>query len=135
TDFAILFLPTEGLYAEVLRRPSLMESLQRDYRITLAGPTTLLAMLNSLQMGFRTLALEKRSSELWQVLGAVKTEFGKFGDVLAKTKQALERAASNIEKAEVRSRAMTRQLKSVEALPSEEAQRLLGGMSELGAAP
>jgi DNA recombination protein RmuC len=86
TDFAILFLPSESLYAEVLRRPGLMDSLQRDYRITLAGPTTLLAMLNSLQMGFRTLALEKRSSEVWQVLGAVKTEFGKFGDVLAKVK-------------------------------------------------
>jgi DNA recombination protein RmuC len=84
TDFAILFLPTEGLYAEVLRRPGLMEGLQREHRITLAGPTTLLAMLSSLQMGFRTLALEKRSSEVWQVLGAVKTEFGKFGDVLAK---------------------------------------------------
>ncbi|MEP6587936.1 MAG: DNA recombination protein RmuC, partial [Polaromonas sp.] len=86
TDFAILFLPTEGLYAEVLRRPGLIECLQRDHRITLAGPTTLLAMLSSLQMGFRTLALEKRSSEVWQVLGAVKTEFGKFGDVLAKVK-------------------------------------------------
>ena len=86
TDFAILFLPTEGLYAEVLRRPGLMEALQREHRITLAGPTTLLAMLSSLQMGFRTLALEKRSSEVWQVLGAVKTEFGKFGDVLARVK-------------------------------------------------
>lgn len=87
TDFAILFLPTEGLYAEVLRRPGLMESLQRDLRVTLAGPTTLLAMLSSLQMGFRTLALEKRSSEVWQVLGAVKTEFNRFGDVLDKTKK------------------------------------------------
>ncbi|NIC39459.1 DNA recombination protein RmuC, partial [Aquabacterium sp. A08] len=83
TDFALLFLPTEGLYAEVLRRPGLVELLQREHRVTLAGPTTLLAMLNALQMGFRTLALERRSSEVWQVLGAVKTEFGKFGDVLA----------------------------------------------------
>ena len=90
TDFAILFLPTEGLYAEVLRRPGLMEALQREHRITLAGPTTLLAMLSSLQMGFRTLALEKRSSEVWQVLGAVKTEFGKFGDVLSKTRPILQ---------------------------------------------
>ncbi|MEK9803874.1 MAG: DNA recombination protein RmuC, partial [Curvibacter sp.] len=90
TDFAILFLPTEGLYAEVLRRPGLMEALQREHRVTLAGPTTLLAMLSSLQMGFRTLALEKRSSEVWQVLGAVKTEFGKFGDVLAKVKSQTE---------------------------------------------
>ncbi|MQR01605.1 DNA recombination protein RmuC [Glaciimonas soli] len=127
TDFAILFLPTEGLYAEIMRRPGLADDLQRIHRISIAGPSTLSALLNSLQMGFRTLALEKRSSEVWQVLGAVKTEFTKFGDVLAKTKQALERAASNIEKAEVRSRAMTRQLKSVEALPSDVAQKLLGG--------
>src|SRR5674476_874318 len=103
-----------------------MEGLQRDHRITLAGPTTLLAMLSSLQMGFRTLALEKRSSEVWQVLGAVKTEFGKFGDVLAATKTTLERAAKNIEKAETSSRQMARKLKSVEALPSETAQLVLG---------
>ncbi len=131
TDFAILFLPTEGLYAEIMRRPGLADDLQRIHRISIAGPSTLSALLNSLQMGFRTLALEKRSSEVWQVLGAVKTEFTKFGDVLAKTKQALERAASNIEKAEVRSRAMTRQLKSVEALPSDVAQKLLGGALEI----
>ena len=117
TDFAVLFLPTEGLYAEVLRRPGLMESLQRDYRVTLAGPTTLLAMLSSLQMGFRTLALEKRSSEVWQVLGAVKTEFGKFGDVLAKVKAQTETVLKTIDGAEVRSRAMARVLKKVEALP------------------
>ncbi|TFV90293.1 DNA recombination protein RmuC [Oxalobacteraceae bacterium OM1] len=126
TDFAILFLPTEGLYAEVMRRPGLADELQRVCRITIAGPSTLSALLNSLQMGFRTLALEKRSSEVWQVLGAVKTEFGKFGDVLASTKTALERAAKNIEQAETRTRQMTRKLKSVEALPSETAQLLLG---------
>ncbi|QJE00880.1 DNA recombination protein RmuC [Massilia forsythiae] len=126
TDFAILFLPTEGLYAEVMRRPGLADELQRTQRVTIAGPSTLAALLNSLQMGFRTLALEKRSSEVWQVLGAVKTEFAKFGDVLAATKLTLERAAKNIENAEVRSRQMARKLKSVEALPSEAAQLMLG---------
>ncbi|MET0320673.1 MAG: DNA recombination protein RmuC [Duganella sp.] len=126
TDFAILFLPTEGLYAEVMRRPGLADELQRVHRISIAGPSTLSALLNSLQMGFRTLALEKRSSEVWQVLGAVKTEFAKFGDVLAATKLTLERAAKNIESAETRSRQMARKLKSVEALPSEAAQLLLG---------
>lgn len=126
TDFAIMFLPTEGLYAEVMRRPGLADEMQRVCRISIAGPSTLSALLNSLQMGFRTLALEKRSSEVWQVLGAVKTEFGKFGDVLAATKSTLERAAKNIEQAETRSRQMARKLKSVEALPSESAQRLLG---------
>ena len=126
TDFAILFLPVEGLYAEVLRRPGLMDALQRDFRVTLAGPTTLLAILNSLHMGFRTLALEKQASEVWKVLGAVKTEFGKFGEVLAATKTALERAAKNIDHAEVRTRQMTKKLKQVEALPGEAAQSLLG---------
>ncbi len=125
TDFAILFLPTEGLYAEVLRRPGLMEALQREHRITLAGPTTLLAMLSSLQMGFRTLALEKRSSEVWQVLGAVKTEFGKFGDVLAKVKSQTQTVLNTIENAEVRSRAMDRRLRQVEALPEDQSQALL----------
>ena len=125
TDFAILFLPTEGLYAEVLRRPGLMESLQRDHRITLAGPTTLLAMLSSLQMGFRTLALEKRSSEVWQVLGAVKTEFGKFGDVLASVRSQTQTVLNTIDRAETRSRAMGRALKQVEALPESQAQSLL----------
>jgi DNA recombination protein RmuC len=127
TDFAILFLPTEGLYAEVLRRPGLMESLQREHRITLAGPTTLLAMLSSLQMGFRTLALEKRSSEVWQVLGAVKTEFGKFGDVLAKVKAQTQTVLNTLDSAETRSRAMGRALKKVEALPDTQAQALLPG--------
>ncbi len=125
TDFAILFLPTEGLYAEVLRRPGLMDALQREHRITLAGPTTLLAMLSSLQMGFRTLALEKRSSEVWQVLGAVKTEFGKFGDVLAKVKSQTETVLNTLSSAEVRSRAMGRALRQVEALPDAQAQVLL----------
>jgi len=125
TDFAILFLPTEGLYAEVLRRPGLMEALQREHRVTLAGPTTLLAMLSSLQMGFRTLALEKRSSEVWQVLGAVKTEFGKFGDVLAKVKSQTETVLNTLSSAEVRSRAMGRVLRQVEALPDAQAQALL----------
>ena len=97
TDFAILFLPTEGLYAEALRRPGLVEALQREHKVMLAGPTTLLATLNSLQMGFRTLALEQRSAEVWEVLGAVKTEFGKFGDVLAKTKKKLDEASHTID--------------------------------------
>ncbi|HEX8954812.1 MAG TPA: DNA recombination protein RmuC, partial [Burkholderiaceae bacterium] len=130
TDFAVLFLPTEGLYAEVMRRPGLADELQRMHRVSIAGPSTLTALLNSLQMGFRTLALEKRSSEVWQVLGAVKTEFSKFGDVLAKTKSTLERAAKDIESAETRSRQMARKLKSVEALPSETAQLLLGTDAE-----
>ena len=125
TDFAILFLPTEGLYAEVLRRPGLMESLSRDHRITLAGPTTLLAMLSSLQMGFRTLALEKRSSEVWQVLGAVKTEFGKFGDVLAKIKSNAETMLNTVSNAEQRSRVMGKALRNVEALPEIDSVRLL----------
>ena len=125
TDFAILFLPTEGLYAEVLRRPGLMESLSRDHRITLAGPTTLLAMLNSLQMGFRTLALEKRSSEVWQVLGAVKTEFSKFGDVLAKIKSNAETMLNTVSSAEQRSRVMGKALRNVEALPELDSARLL----------
>jgi DNA recombination protein RmuC len=125
TDFAILFLPTEGLYAEVLRRPGLMEALQREHRITLAGPTTLLAMLSSLQMGFRTLALEKRSSEVWQVLGAVKNEFGKFGDVLAKVKAQTQTVLNSLDSAETRSRAMDRALKKVEALPDTQTLALI----------
>lgn len=125
TDFAILFLPTEGLYAEVLRRPGLMEGLQREHRVTLAGPTTLLAMLSSLQMGFRTLALEQRASEVWQVLGAVKTEFGKFGDVLARVKSQTETVLKTIDSAQTRSRAMGRALKKVEALPDTQTQALI----------
>ena len=126
TDFALLFLPTEGLYAEALRRPGLSDALQRDYRVTIAGPTTLTALLNSLQMGFRTLAIEKRSSEVWQILGAVKTEFANFGDVLANTKRQLAAVANSIDKAETRTRQMERKLKGVEALPVEQAQGLLG---------
>ena len=125
TDFAILFVPTEGLYAEALRRPGLVEGLQREHKVMLCGPTTLLATLSSLQMGFRTLALEKRSAEVWEVLGAVKTEFGKFGEVLAKTKKKLEEASNTIDAAEVRTRAMTRKLKGVEALPDDATQQLL----------
>ncbi len=125
TDFAILFVPTEGLYAEALRRPGLMESLQRECKVMLAGPTTLLATLNSLQMGFRTLALEKRSAEVWEVLGAVKTEFAKFGEVLARTKKKLDEASNTIVQAEVRTRAMERQLRSVEALPIDRKHELL----------
>jgi DNA recombination protein RmuC len=130
TDFGILFVPTEGLYAEALRRPGLLESLQREHKVMLCGPTTLLATLTSLQMGFRTLALEKRSAEVWEVLGAVKTEFGKFGEVLAKAKKKLEEAGNTLDAAEVRTRAMTRKLKGVEALPDEASQQLL----QLGAA-
>lgn len=126
TDFALLFLPTEGLYAEVLRRPGLSDAVQRDYRVTLTGPTTLTALLNSLQMGFRTLAIEKRSSEVWQVLGAVKTEFGKFGDVLARTRAQLETVTRSIDLAERRSRAMGRRLTQVEALPEGNAADKLG---------
>jgi DNA recombination protein RmuC len=129
TDFAILFLPTEGLYAEALRRPGLAESLQRECKVMLAGPTTLLALLNSLQMGFRTLALERRSAEVWEVLGAVKTEFGKFGDVLAKTRKKLLEATHTIDDAEVRTRAMARQLRTVEAMPDAQSARLLPGLS------
>ncbi len=135
TDFAILFLPTEGLYAEVLRRPGLMESLQRDHRVTLAGPTTLLAILSSLQMGFRTLALEKRSSEVWQVLGAVKNEFGKFGDVLAKVKAQTETVLKTLDNAQVRSRAMDRALKKVETLPDTQAQALIAVDRDLDLEP
>ncbi len=125
TDFAILFLPTEGLYAEALRRPGLVEALQREQRVMLAGPTTLLALLNSLQMGFRTLALQQRSTEVWKVLGAVKTEFGKFGEALARVRKKLDEAGNTLGAAETRTRAMGRQLKAVEALPAEQARSLL----------
>jgi len=125
TDFAILFLPTEGLYAEVLRQPGLVESMQREYRIVLTGPTTLTATLSSLQMGFRTLAIEKRSSEVWEVLGAVKTEFGKFENVLTKLKKQLDAASKTIESTGIRTRAMERKLRSVEELPTERAQSIL----------
>ncbi len=125
TDFAILFLPTEGLYAEVLRQPGLLEKLQDTHRVIVAGPTTLSAILNSLRMGFRTLAIEKRSSEVWQVLAAVKTEFGKFGEVLDKVKRQLETASGTIDETGVRTRAMEKKLRDVEALPEEESNELL----------
>jgi DNA recombination protein RmuC len=129
TDFGIMFVPTEGLYAEALRRPGLVESLQREHKVMLAGPTTLLATLSSLQMGFRTLALERRSAEVWEVLGAVKTEFASFGAALAKTKKKLDEAATSIEAAETRTRVMSRRLKDVEALPEARAQALLPGLA------
>lgn len=127
TDFAILFIPTEGLYAEALARPGLADSLQRDCRVMLAGPSNLHAFLNSLQLGFRTLAIEQRSSEVWKRLAAVKTEFAKFGEVLAATKKKLELASDSIGAAEVRTRAIARQLRDVEALPDAEDDRLLTG--------
>jgi DNA recombination protein RmuC len=133
TDFAILYLPIEGLYAEALRRPGLAEALQRDWRVSIAGPTTLAALLNSLQMGFRTLAIEKRSSEVWGVLGAIKTEFGKFGEALEATRKKLEQATKSIESAGVRTRQIERKLKGVEALPMVEAQARLGALEEIEA--
>jgi DNA recombination protein RmuC len=120
TDFAIMFLPIEGLYAEVLRRPGLAEFLQREHRIVVSGPTTLAALLNSLQMGFRTLAIEKRSSEVWKILGAVKSEFSKFGDVLEKTQKKLQEASNTIDDAAKSSRKIERQLKDVQELPANE---------------
>ncbi len=117
TDFAIMFLPIEGLYAEVLRCPGLLDSIQRDFRITIAGPTTLTALLNSLQMGFKTLAIEKRSSEVWRVLGAVKSEFLKFGEVLGRVQKKIGEAGNVLKKAEVRTRAMQRSLRDVEEQP------------------
>jgi len=125
TDFGIMFLATEGLYAEVLRQPALVEELQRRYRVVLAGPTTLVAILSSLQMGFQTLAIEQRASEVWRVLGAVKTEFGKFGDVLDKVGKQLQTASRTIELTGVRSRALERRLRSVEKLPEAEASTVL----------
>jgi len=120
TDFAIMFLPTEGLYAEVLRKAGQVEELQRKYKVMVAGPTTLSALLTSLRMGFRTLAIEKRSSEVWNVLAAVKAEFGKFGDVLSRVKRQLDTASRTIDETDVRTRAMERKLRSVEESPSEE---------------
>lgn len=118
TEYGIMFLPYESLFGEVLRVPGLFEQLQKDFKITITGPTTLSALLNSLQMGFRTLAIEKRSSEVWDLLGAVKTEFGQFGDVLAKTKKKLIEATNVIDTSEVRTRAIERKLRNVQELPS-----------------
>jgi DNA recombination protein RmuC len=120
TEFALLYLPFEGLFAEVLRRPGLFDQLQRQWRVTVCGPTNLLAYLNSLQMGFRTLAIQQRSSEVWKVLGTVKSEFGKFAEVLANTKRQLQTVANTIDQAEVRTRQIERKLKDVEALPDSQ---------------
>jgi DNA recombination protein RmuC len=117
TDFALMFLPTEGLYAEAIRRVGLVEQVQRDCRVIFAGPTTLAALLNSLQMGFRTLAIQKRSSEVWNLLAGVKTEFGKFGEALSSVKEKLEQAARKMEDVDVRSRAISKKLRDVEGLP------------------
>ncbi len=126
TDFAILFVPTEGLYAEMMARPGFAESLQRDFRVTLTGPTNFLALLNSLQMGFRTLAIEQRSSEVWRVLGAVKTEFLKFGEVMGKVKDKLDQAGRTLDEARGKTTTIARKLRDVEAIPDAEADRLLG---------
>ena len=125
TDFAVLYLPTEGLYAEVLRQPGLVSQLQQDYRVMVSGPTTIAALLNSLRLGFRSLAIEQQASEVWQVLGAVKTEFGRFGDVLAKVKKQLATASNTIENTERRTRAMARTLREVEQLPGAKSDELL----------
>lgn len=130
TEFAILFLPIEGLYAEVLRRPGLCDTLMRDFKVVIAGPTTLAALLNSLQMGFKTLAIEKRSSEVWSLLGAVKTEFGKFGVLLDKTGKKLQEASNSIDDAARRSRAIERKLRDVQELPQAEAALLLAATNE-----
>lgn len=125
TDFGIMFLPTESLYAEVIRRTGLWEMLQREYKVVITGPTTLAALLNSLQMGFRTLAIEKRSSEVWSLLGTVKTEFGKFGDILDKTQKKLQEASNNIDTAARKTRTIERKLRNVQELPLEDAEKVV----------
>ncbi|OUL99906.1 DNA recombination protein RmuC [Variovorax sp. JS1663] len=130
TDFAILFLPVESLYAEVLRRPGLMDAIQRQHRVTLAGPTTLLAMLNSLHMGFRTLALEQQASEVWKVLGAVKTEFERYGEWVARIKEQVAKASDTLDKADTRAKQMRLALRKVEALPEAQSQALLPAADE-----
>ncbi|MDE5899628.1 MAG: DNA recombination protein RmuC, partial [Treponemataceae bacterium] len=134
TDFGLMFLPFEGLFAEVMRIPGLFQQIQDDFKVTIAGPTTLGAFLNSLQMGFRTLAIQKETSKVWDLLGAVKSEFGKFGDVLAKTKKKLAEASNTIDAAEVRSRAIEKQLSKVDALPESESatdsERLLDALAD-----
>lgn len=132
TDFAIMFLPVEGLFAEVLRRSGLWETLQRDYRVVVTGPTTITALLNSLHMGFRTLAIQKRSSEVWKLLGVVKSEFGKFGDVLEKTQKKLQEASNTINQAATRSRVIERQLRNVEEVPATDGPELLAEMNAVG---
>jgi len=130
TDFGLLYLPTEGLYAEVVRRPGLVDSIQREQRVVIVGPTTLAALLNSLQMGFRTLAVQKHSSEVWRILGAVKTDFGKFGDMLVKVRKKLDETGNTIDAAVHRSRQIERKLTKVEALPTAEEVALLVGTPE-----
>jgi DNA recombination protein RmuC len=125
TNFGILFLPVEGLFAEVIRRIGLCDVLQREYRVVIAGPTTLWSLLNSLQMGFRTLAIQKRSSEVWNLLAAVKTEWGKYGTVLSKVQKKLQEASNTIDEAAVRTRVIGRKLKSVQELPADEAKSVL----------
>jgi DNA recombination protein RmuC len=131
TDFAILFVPTEGLFAEAMSRPGLADTLQREFRVTLAGPANLMAMLNSLQLGFRTLAIERRSTEVWRVLGAVKTEFSRFGEILAKTKDRLDAVGKTLDEAGRKSTTIARKLREVEALPVLEADQLLTDDGEL----
>ncbi|MDR1400669.1 MAG: DNA recombination protein RmuC [Treponema sp.] len=130
TDFALMFLPFEGLYAEVLRIPGLFQSVQEEFKVTITGPTTVSAFLSSLQMGFRSLAVEKRTSEIWDLLGAVRTEFGKFGAVLQKTKEKIDAVGKEIENVGVRTRAMDRKLRNVQTLPDADAQKLLGVADE-----
>jgi DNA recombination protein RmuC len=134
TDFAILYVPTEGLYAEITQRPGLQETLQREFRVVVAGPNTIAALLNSLQMGFRTLAIEKRSSEVWQILATVKGDFSKFGDLLEKTQKKLQEASNHIETAATKSRVISRRLDKVQGLPQPEGQEPLAlinsGVSE-----
>ncbi|MCL2067722.1 MAG: DNA recombination protein RmuC [Treponema sp.] len=129
TDFAIMFLPFEGLYAEVLRIPGLLETVQREYKISITGPTTISAFLNTLQMGFRSLAVEKRTSEIWELLGAVRFEFGKFGEVLSKTKARLDQASREIDNAGIRSRAIEKKLRDVQSMPEPAAHKLLGDIT------
>jgi len=126
TDFGVMFVPTESLFAEIVRVEGLLEEVQQKYRVTIVGPTTLTTLLNSLLLGFRTLAIEKRSSEVWKVLGAVKTQFGKFGDLLAKTREKLEQTTKTIGEAEHRSRQLEKSLKDVESLPERESVKLIG---------
>ena len=134
TDFAVMFLPTEGLYAEVIRRPGLTDALQREHRVVVAGPTTVTALLNSLQMGFRTLAIEQRSGEVWALLGAVKSEFGKFAGILEKAEKQINTVGKSLGDASRKTRTIERRLRSVESLDQERAQALLGevGPEEVG---
>ena len=132
TDFALMFLPIEGLVAEVFRRPGLWDSVQRDHHVVVTGPTTITALLNSFQLGFRTLAIQKRSSEVWELLGAVKTEFGKFGEILEKTKKKLQEASNTIDTAASKSRTIERKLKGVESLPPSDAMTLIEPLDAVG---